>query len=181
MAYRQRPRSCPNCLVFRHPVRADRGPTGPTEVIMKPVIVKPASILLGVAAFALFASGSAFAQSTDFGDREPSVDEIVKELQSKPAEGVEGVQTRSLRPGAAVATKAAAPASASISLQVPFGFNSSQIEGVSLQTLQNLTAAVAYPPIHDSRITLFAPPWCSGAPTPNHRPTPRPTPSVGPS
>src|SRR3546814_16640453 len=46
MAYSQRPRSCPNCLVFRHPVRADRGPTGPTEVIMKPVIVKPASILL---------------------------------------------------------------------------------------------------------------------------------------
>src|SRR3546814_347297 len=88
-------------------------------------------ILLGVAAFALFASGSAFAQSTDFGDREPSVDEIVKELQSKPAEGVEGVQTRSLRPGAAVATKAAAPASASISLQVQFGFNSSQIEGGS--------------------------------------------------
>src|SRR3546814_6836060 len=102
---------------------------------MKPVIVKPASNLLGVAAFALFASGSAFAQSTDFGDQEPSVDEIVKELQSKPAEGVEGVQTRSLRPGAAVATKAAAPASASISLQVQFGFNSSQIEGGSLQTI----------------------------------------------
>src|SRR3546814_4761039 len=58
MSYRQRPRSCPNCLVFRHPVRAARGPTGPTEVIMKPVIVKPASILLGVAAFALFASRS---------------------------------------------------------------------------------------------------------------------------
>src|SRR3546814_2732016 len=89
MAYRHRPRSCPNVLVLRHPVRPDRGPTGPTEVIMKPVIVKPASILLGVAAFALFASGSAFAQSTDFGDQEPSVDEIVKELQSKPAEGVE--------------------------------------------------------------------------------------------
>src|SRR3546814_20701859 len=93
---------------------------------MKPVIVKPASILLGVAAFALFASGSAFAQRTDFGDQEPSVDEIVKELQSKPAEGVEGVQTRSLRPGAAVATTAAAPASASISRQVQFGFKIGQ-------------------------------------------------------
>src|SRR3546814_15487555 len=90
MAYRQRPRPCPNGRVCLHPGRGDRGPTGPTEVIMKPVIVKPASILLGVAAFALFASGSAFEQSTDFGDQEPSVDEIVKELQSTPAEGVEG-------------------------------------------------------------------------------------------
>src|SRR3546814_9158279 len=143
MAYRQRPRACPYCLVFRHPRRADRGPTGPTEVIRKPVIVKPASILLGVAAFALVASGSAFAQSTDFGDREPSVDEIVKGLQSKPAEGVEGVQTRSLRPGAAVATKAAAPASASNPLQVPFGFHSSQIECGSLQPMTKLAAAMA--------------------------------------
>src|SRR3546814_9662405 len=75
--------------------------------------------------------------------------EIVKELQSKPAEGVEGVQTRSLRPGAAVATKAAAPASASISLQVQFGFNSSQIEGGSLQTMQNLAAALASPQLQD--------------------------------
>src|SRR3546814_7790770 len=122
---------------------------------MKPVIVKPASILLGVAAFALFASGSAFAQSTDFGDREPSVDEIVKELQSKPAEGVEGVPTPSLRPGAAVATKAAAPASASISLQVQFGFNSSQIEGGSLQTMQKLAAALASPQLQDRSFTVI--------------------------
>src|SRR3546814_18238957 len=112
MSYRPRPRSCPNCLVFRHPVRADRGPTGPTEVIMKPVIVKPAYILLGVAAFALFESGTAFAQSTDFGDQEPSVDEIVKALQSKPAAGGEGGPQHTLRPGAAVARQAAAPAPA---------------------------------------------------------------------
>src|SRR3546814_254872 len=71
MAYRQRPRSCPNCLVFRHPVRADRGPTGPTEVIMKPVIVKPASILPAVAAFALSASGRPFPQTTAFGPPAP--------------------------------------------------------------------------------------------------------------
>src|SRR3546814_15780151 len=95
---------------------------------MKPVIVKPASILLGVAAFALFASASAFAQSTDFGDQEPSVDEIVKELQSNPAAGVEGVPPRPLRPGAAVAHQAAAPASASTPLPVPFGSPSSPIE-----------------------------------------------------
>src|SRR3546814_7139712 len=92
---------------------------------------------------------------TDFGDQEPSVDEIVKELQSKPAEGVEGVQTRSLRPGAAVATKAAAPASASISLQVQFGFNSSQIEGGSLQTMQNLAAALASPQLQDRSFTVI--------------------------
>src|SRR3546814_17073696 len=72
MAYRQRPRSCPNCLVFRHPVRDDRGPTGPTAVIMKPVIVKPASILHGVAAFALFASGRPSPHGTDFGTRAPA-------------------------------------------------------------------------------------------------------------
>src|SRR3546814_18458838 len=113
---------------------------------MKPVIVKPASILLGVAAFALFASGSAFAQSTDFGDQEPSVDELVQELQSKPAAGVEGVPPRSLHPGAAVATKAAAPASASISLQLQFGFHSSHTDGGSPQPMHNLAPAIASPP-----------------------------------
>src|SRR3546814_9540174 len=71
------------------------------------------------------------------------------------AEGVEGVQTRALRPGAAVATKAAAPASASISLQVQFGFNSSQIEGGSLQTMQNLAAALASPQLQDRSFTVI--------------------------
>lgn len=121
---------------------------------MKPAIVKSASTLLGVVAFALFASGNALAQSTDFGEQEPSVDAIVEGLKSRPAEGIEGVQTRSLRPGAAVATKAAAPASASISLQVQFGFNSSQIEGGSLQTMENLAAALASPQLQDRSFTI---------------------------
>src|SRR3546814_20989301 len=82
--------------------------------------------------------------------------EIVKERQSKPAEGVEGVQTRSLRPGAAVATKGAAPASASISLQVQFGFNSSQIESGSLKTNKNLAPALAPPLLQDRRFTVIA-------------------------
>src|SRR3546814_15022521 len=100
--------------------------------------------------------------------------EIVKELQSKPAEGVEGVQTRSLPPGAAVATKAAAPASASISLQVQFGSNSSQIEGGSLQTIQNLAAALPSPQLMDHRLTALVHTQSVVSATHHHPPSPPP-------
>src|SRR3546814_8149547 len=43
----------------------------------------------------------------------------------------------------------------SISLQVQFGFNSSQIEGGSLQTMQNLAAALASPQLQDRSFTVI--------------------------
>lgn len=120
---------------------------------MKPVLVKP--YLLGIALSGLSVVAGIAAAQTNFGDQEPSVNAIIDQLKSKPAEGVEGVRTRSLRPGAAAATKASAtPSSASISLQVQFGFNSSQIEGGSRQTMENLATALASPELKDRHFTI---------------------------
>lgn len=91
---------------------------------------------------------------TNFGSTQPSVDEIVKGLKAEPDDVTEGVRTRALRPGASAATSAAAPAKASISLQVQFAFNSSRIEGGSLQTMENLAAALGSNELKDRTFTI---------------------------
>lgn len=104
----------------------------------------------------LAASGAVCAQSNNFGKEQPSADAIIEQLRGKPAE--EGVidkgATRALRPGAAaaVATQPAPPAS--ISMQIQFAFNSSRIEGGSLQTMENLAAALASPQLADRSFTI---------------------------
>lgn len=116
---------------------------------MKQALVLRSVVVLGLAMFA-----AAAAAQTNFGTAQPSVDQIVEQLKSKQDEGIEGVRTRALRPGAAAATTSAAPAPASISLQVQFGFNSSRIEGGSLQTMENLAAALASPELQDRTFTI---------------------------
>lgn len=111
------------------------------------------AILLGLSA----ACGSAGAQS-NFGAKEPSVDAIVEQLRSKPADdgAIDTGRTRALRPGAAAAASAPAPVQkASISMQIQFGFNSSQIEGGSLQTMENLALALASPELQDRTFTII--------------------------
>ncbi|WP_201774025.1 OmpA family protein [Pseudoxanthomonas suwonensis] len=110
------------------------------------------AVLLGVFA----ACGSAGAQS-NFGAQEPSVDAIVEQLRSKSgADGaVDTGRTRALRPGAAAASTAAPAQKASISMQIQFGFNSSQIEGGSLQTMENLALALASPELQDRNFTII--------------------------
>ena len=113
--------------------------------------------LLLIAATVLLA-GAAHAQS-DFGSRQPSADEIVEQLRARPGEGdrIATGRTRSLRPGAAAATQGAlqpAPKQASISMQIQFGFNSTRIEGGSLQTMENLAVALASPELKDRRFTI---------------------------
>lgn len=97
--------------------------------------------------------GLALAQA-NFGDQQPSVEAIVDQLKAQPDSAVEGVRTRALRPGAAAAATTAAPKQASISMQIQFAFNSSRIEGGSLQTMENLAAALASPELGDRRFTV---------------------------
>ena len=121
---------------------------------MKQSIALHVAVAFGASlAVSLFAASAALAQ-TDFGATQPTANEIIEKLKSQPEDSViDGVRTRALRPGAAAAS-AAAPAKASISLQVQFGFNSTSIEGGSLQTMQNLATALASPELQDRTFTI---------------------------
>lgn len=113
-----------------------------------------ASLRLFALAGLLAASGSICAQA-NYGTGEPSVDDIVEQLRARPADGsVNTGGTRALRPGAAVATASAPAPKASISMQVQFGFNSMRIEGGSLQTMDNLSQALASPQLQDRQFTI---------------------------
>ncbi len=93
----------------------------------------------------------AFAQSRNFGTETPSVNQIIDQLKDNAEDGVAGVRTRALRPGAASqATSAgvqAAPSApavpAAISMQVQFAFGSDQIAPASRRSIDNLAAALA--------------------------------------
>ena len=124
-----------------------------------------ASLALSVAALGL-AAGSGHA--ADFGERTPSVADIISNLQSGEASSVDGVRTRALRPGAAsqataqpsvatqpVAAPAAAPQRAgAISMQIQFDFGSDHIGKASLQTMDNLTQALRSADLQDKSFTV---------------------------
>jgi outer membrane protein OmpA-like peptidoglycan-associated protein len=88
------------------------------------------------------------AQSSNFGSETPSVDQIINQLKGSDADadGLPGVRTRALRPGAAsqaTAMPEAAPPPAAISMQVQFAFGSDQIADASRRPVDNLAAALA--------------------------------------
>lgn len=117
------------------------------------------SIRLLAAVGLLAASGAVCAQA-NYGAQPPPVDDIIEQLRSRPADDGGAVNTsgtRALRPGAAAATTAAPPpaaAPASISMQIQFAFNSTRIEGGSLQMMENLALALASPELADRRFTI---------------------------
>lgn len=110
-----------------------------------------------VAAIGLLAAAGAVCAQSNFGGQQPSPEAIIEQLRSTPAEegAVDTGRTRALRPGAAAAAPSAAPAPpASISMQIQFAFNSTRIEGGSLQTMENLALALASPELQDRRFTI---------------------------
>ena len=110
----------------------------------------------------LAASGAVCAQQADFGAAQPSPEAIIEQLRANPADdgAIDTSRSRALRPGAAAAaTSAPAPAAvsppaASISMQIQFAFNSSRIEGGSLQTMENLALALASPELQDRKFMI---------------------------
>ena len=126
-----------------------------------------ASLALSVAALGL-AAGSGHA--ADFGERTPSVADIISNLQSGEASSVDGVRTRALRPGAAsqatvqpnvasqpVTAPVPAPApqrAGAISMQIQFDFGSDHIGKASLQTMDNLTQALRSADLQDKSFTV---------------------------
>lgn len=97
------------------------------------------------AAMLCTATGAVMAQDADNAQSTPSVQSIIDQLKPADDSVVNGVQTRSLRLGAATgAVEAAeAPAPASISMQIQFAFNSDRIDGTSATTMGNLASALA--------------------------------------
>ena len=93
---------------------------------------------------------------TDFGKSSPSVQDIVNGLKDDDA--IEGVRTRSLRPGAAAEATSAAvtepSAPPSISMQIQFDYASDQISGQSKKTMNNLAAALASSDLSSQRFTI---------------------------
>lgn len=93
---------------------------------------------------------------TDFGKSAPSVQDIVNGLKSDDA--IEGVRTRSLRPGAAAEATSAAVAEPSappsISMQIQFDYASDQISGPSKKTMNNLAAALSSSDLSSQQFTI---------------------------
>ena len=116
-------------------------------LFLRPASSLTVSILLCAAAVA--AMPQVHAQTSNFGSQTPSVDQIINELKGSDADvdGLPGVRTRALRPGAAsqatAMPDAAPPAPAAISMQVQFAFGSDQIADASRRPVDNLAAALS--------------------------------------
>lgn len=98
------------------------------------------------------------AAQTNYGDKHPSVNDIIQGLgDDTPANGAPA--TRALRPGAAVSATApltppAAPRTASISMQIKFEFNSDAISASSQSTMDNLAQALQAPALSSRQFTI---------------------------
>lgn len=102
----------------------------------------------------LAATGAVCAQNSNA--QQHSADAIIEALRSKPADdgSVNTGNTRALRPGAAAAAATQPAPPAAYSMQIQFAFNSSRIEGASLQTMENLAAALSSPQLADRSFTV---------------------------
>jgi OOP family OmpA-OmpF porin len=111
-------------------------------------------------AIAAHAQQSATPQSTNYGDKPPSVDDIIQGLGDGGTSNAPA--TRALRPGAAVSANApltapaqpAAPRPASISMQIKFDFNSDAISASSQSTVSNLAQAMKSPELASRQFTI---------------------------
>ncbi|MEZ0469747.1 OmpA family protein [Luteimonas salinilitoris] len=116
---------------------------------------KPVSVraVLAVALLALAATATA---QTHYGEQQPSVDDIIKDLGAAGAQDTPVPGTRALRPGAAVSATSAAqpPATASISMQIHFAFNSDAISPSSQTTMNNLALAMKSPELTTRRFAI---------------------------
>ena len=109
-----------------------------------------------VALIALLAGGSLSSRAADFGDRTPSVNELINALNVQPGNAAigarpDGVRTRGLKivnsndsaPAAAAPDGKAAPATAGrVSLRIQFEVNSDRVLGASANSLTNLATAL---------------------------------------
>ena len=100
---------------------------------------------------------AAFATAqTNYGDKPPAVDDIIKNLgngkDTTPTSG-----TRALRPGAAVTATATTtpPKAASISMQIQFEFNSDAVSAASQTTMANLAQAMQSPELASRRFLII--------------------------
>lgn len=98
------------------------------------------------------------AAQTNYGDKPPAVDDIIKDLGRDADVAPEG-GTRALRPGAAVSAtaKPSAPnqGTASISMQINFDFNSDAISAGSQSTVNNLAQAMKSAELSSRRFMII--------------------------
>lgn len=121
--------------------------------------MRPDPFTQGLAlAVLMLSSGALLAQSpTNFGEREPSVEEIVEQLKADTSSPTLDETTRALRPGAASQSTPpppTAPATAAISMQVQFDFGSDQVSAGSRQALDNLAQAMQAAELANRQFTV---------------------------
>lgn len=147
----------------------------------------PGSIRLGLAcavAIAVsFVSSAGFA--ADFGDRTPSVNELINALNAKPGKGPhddvaarpDGVRTRGLKivateSAASSATddgKAAPAGNGKVSMSIQFELNSDRVQRPSADSLSNLATALNSDALKGKRFEVIGHTDTSGSPTYNYR------------
>ena len=130
------------------------------------------SRLARACALALITCVSGFAAAADFGDRTPSITELVDALNAKPYDSGDdanharpgGVRTRGLKlvgqrdsdsDVSAPAAKAPASATGRVSMRIQFDLNSDRVSSASANSLGNLAAALNSPALKDRRFEIL--------------------------